>query len=60
MQAINGAVNWKENVTKDEREKLKSQMLRPTSHWLSQELYQAVLLWAVEGTINTFGNEQHA
>lgn len=60
MQAINGAVNWKENVSEDEREKLKSQMLRPTSHWLPQELHQAVLLWAVEGTINTFGSKLYA
>ena len=38
MQAINGAVNWKENVSEDERERQKSQMLRPASHQAAQEL----------------------
>lgn len=28
----NGAVNWEENMSEDERERWKSQMLRPTSY----------------------------
>lgn len=32
MQARNGAENWEENVRKDEMERRKSQVLRPTPH----------------------------